>query len=115
LLEEDIMASSIPTRVFLVLLLAVSNTLFAADAAVQFKQRCAPCHGPDGKGNTTIGKSLNIPDLTGADARKLSATELHQVVSEGRGSMPAFKGTVEAAEIKQLVTYIRTLQKPVAK
>jgi mono/diheme cytochrome c family protein len=88
-----------------------SSGLFAADAAASFKQRCAPCHGADAKGNTTIGKSLNIPDLTSATVSNAKDAELTQVISEGHGSMPAFKGTLSSAEIKQMVLYIRSLHK----
>lgn len=92
-----------------------SSALYAADPATEFKQRCAQCHGQDAKGNTTIGKSLKIPDLSGADATKRSDAELTQTISEGRGSMPPFKAVLDAPSIKQLVGYIRSLQKTARK
>jgi mono/diheme cytochrome c family protein len=96
-------------------LLASGSALFAAEPATEFKQRCAQCHGADAKGNTTIGKSLKIPDLTGEEIAKVSDSELAQVISEGRGSMPAFKGVLDQTTIKQIIGYIRTLQKPARK
>lgn len=92
-------------------LLASGSSLFAAEPATEFKQRCSQCHGADAKGNTTIGKSLKIPDLTGPQVAKVSDNELVQVISEGRGSMPSFKGVLDQSSIKQIVGYIRSLQK----
>jgi mono/diheme cytochrome c family protein len=47
-----------------------ANTRVSAagqDAGAQtFQVRCAMCHGPDGKGDTVIGKSAGIPDLYAA-------------------------------------------------
>jgi len=96
-------------------LLASGSALFAAEPATEFKQRCSQCHGADARGNTTIGKSLKIPDLAGPEVAKVSDGELLQVISEGRGSMPAFKGVLDQSTIKQIIGYIRTLQKPARK
>jgi mono/diheme cytochrome c family protein len=98
-----------------VTLLASASALYAADPATEFKQRCAQCHGPDAKGNTTIGKSLKIPDLSGAEANNRSDAELTQVISEGRGSMPGFKSTLDPTSVKHMVAYIRSLQKTARK
>lgn len=98
-----------------VTLLMSASALYATDPATEFKQRCAQCHGPDAKGNTTIGKSLKIPDLSGAEAAKRSDAELTQVISEGQGSMPGFKSTLDPASVRQMVAYIRSLQKTARK
>ena len=51
---------------------------------------CAPCHGPDLRGNGD-----RVPSLVGAVAR-LSVTEIRQVIDRGRGFMPAIGGLAEA-------------------
>src|SRR5215469_9311491 len=91
--------------------------LFAALAAAQnpgkaiFASKCALCHGPDGKGNTSIGKSLMIADLHSAEVQKLSDEELKAIVSNGKNKMPPFKGKLSDAQMLQVISYIRALGK----
>jgi mono/diheme cytochrome c family protein len=86
-------------------LLAAQNS---SGGAAAFKANCATCHGPDGSGDTSIGKSLNIPDLRSAEIQKLSDTEIANVISSGKNAMPPFKN-LSKDQIHSLVTYIRGL------
>jgi cytochrome c6 len=83
---------------------------FAADGAAVYKAKCASCHGPDGKGETAIGKSMKLRSLASADVQKTTDADLTKIISDGKGKMPAYKGKLSADEIKALVTYIRTLK-----
>ena len=100
----------------LVLLLAIVAMVLAplaavaADGAAVYKAKCASCHGPDGKGETSIGKSLKLRGLGAADVQKITDADLAKVISDGKGKMPAYKGKLTADEIKALVAYIRTLK-----
>ena len=55
--------------------------------------------------------ALKASDLHGADVQKLTDAELKQVISNGKNNMPAFAGQVTAAEIDDLVKYVRTFAK----
>ncbi|HEX9162388.1 MAG TPA: cytochrome c [Thermoanaerobaculia bacterium] len=81
------------------------------DAAAIFKSKCAMCHGADGKGETSIGKSQKIRDLGSADVQKQTDQQIGDVISNGKAKMPAFKGKLTAEEIKALVGHIRTFKK----
>ena len=100
----------------LVLLIAIVAMVFAplaafaADEAAVYKAKCASCHGPDGKGETSIGKSMKLRSLASADVQKITDADLTKVISDGKGKMPAYKGKLSADEIKALVAYIRTLK-----
>ena len=100
----------------LVLLLAIVAMVlaplaaFAADGAAVYKAKCASCHGPDGKGETSIGKSMKLRGLGSADIQKITDADLTKVISDGKGKMPAYKGKLSAEEIKALIAYIRTLK-----
>ena len=100
----------------IVLLLAIVAMMlaplaaFAADGAAVYKAKCATCHGPDGKGETSIGKSMKLKSLASADVQKTSDAELTKVISDGKGKMPAYKGNLSADEIKALVAFIHTLK-----
>jgi cytochrome c6 len=93
------------------LLSSWSVPLLAQDAAAIYKTRCATCHGPDGKGATAIGKSLGVPDFASPDAQKQSDEELAAIISNGKNKMPAYKKSLKAEQVKDLVAFIRTLGK----
>ena len=78
----------------------------AADAAADYKAKCAGCHGADGSKSMMGAKPLNGPDVQG-----MSDADLTAAITDGKGKMPAYKGKLTDAQIKDLVGYIRTLKK----
>ena len=76
-----------------------------------YKSKCAGCHGADGKGQTAVGKADNIRDLGSADVQAQSDDAIAGIISGGKGKMPAYGKSLKADQIKDLVTYIRTLKK----
>jgi mono/diheme cytochrome c family protein len=76
-----------------------------------FRDKCSACHGRDGTGRTTIGKSLEIPDLTSPAVQSQSGEELGEVIRQGKGRMPGYAKKFNPAQVGQLVSYIRTLPK----
>lgn len=92
--------------------LALWSTPAAADdAAATFKAKCAMCHGADGKGDTPVGKKMGIRDLTSPDVQKMSDDELTAITTKGKNKMPAYENKLSAAQIKDIVAYIRQLAK----
>jgi cytochrome c6 len=75
-----------------------------------YKAKCAMCHGPDGRGETTTGKAMKVKDLASEDIQKQSDAELSDAISKGKGKMPAYK-TLTAEQVKDLVGYIRSFAK----
>jgi mono/diheme cytochrome c family protein len=84
-----------------------------ADDAGQklYSSKCAACHGPDGKGETTVGKANKLRDLASADVQKQSDEELTTIITGGKAKMPAYGKSLKPDQIKNLVDYIRTLKK----
>jgi cytochrome c6 len=76
-----------------------------------YKSKCAACHGPDGKGETAIGKANKLRDLASPDVQKQSDEELSGTISAGKSKMPAYGKSLKPEQIKDLVTYIRTFKK----
>jgi cytochrome c6 len=76
-----------------------------------YKTKCAACHGPDGKGETAIGKANKLRDLASPDVQKQSDEELSGIISAGKSKMPAYGKSLKPEQIKDLVTYIRTFKK----
>jgi len=92
--------------------LCLSAPLRADDGAATFKAKCAACHGADGSGNTAVGKSLKISDLSSADVQKQTDEQLTGIITNGKApGMPAFKDKITADQIKQLLAFIRQLAK----
>ena len=82
-----------------------------SDGAAIYKAKCAMCHGPDGAGQTTMGKNMKLRDLRSADVQKQTDAELLKWIADGKGKMPAYKGKLTPADIDALVAFIRTLKK----
>ena len=80
------------------------------DAGAQpFEVHCAMCHGPDGRGDTVIGKSAGIPDLHAAAVQQQSDEALAEFIANGKGMMPPFKNSLSSEQIHALVGHIRAL------
>jgi cytochrome c6 len=80
-------------------------------AEATYKAKCAMCHGADGKGDSPMGKKLNIRDLGSPEVQKQTDAELTTIVTKGKGKMTPFEGKLTAEQIGQLVAYIRELGK----
>lgn len=95
-------------------LLIAAPSAFAGggpDGAALYKSKCAMCHGPDGAGQTPMGKNMKLRDLRSADVQKQTDAELAKWIADGKGKMPAYKSKMSAEEISALVAFIRTLKK----
>ena len=88
----------------------------AADVKENWEKSCAKCHGPDGKGDTKMGKKLEIKDFTDAKFQaSLKDEALFKAIKEGvkdgeKIRMKAAEGLSDE-EIKALVTYVRAFKK----
>jgi cytochrome c6 len=101
-------------RTFIVVLavaFACSTWAFAADAAADYKAKCATCHGADGKGDTAMGKTMKVKDLASEDVQKQSDADLIGVIEKGKKPMPGYEGKLSKEQIDGLVKYIRGLKK----
>jgi polyvinyl alcohol dehydrogenase (cytochrome) len=68
------------------------------DGAALYAANCAACHGADGSGGAG-------PDLRGIGEMH-TLDELIQVITNGRGDMPAWNTTLSAEEIRAVATYV---------
>jgi cytochrome c6 len=92
---------------------ASATVSVAATAAENWDNNCAKCHGADGKGQTKIGKKLNLKDYTDAAVQaKMTDEDMTKAITAGvfekdKEKMKAFKDDLSAGEIKDLVGYVR--------
>ena len=68
-----------------------------------YRGRCAACHQHTGAGSTTIG----APALKGSALARGSANTLIGTVLFGRGTMPAFRTSLDDAELALILSYLR--------
>lgn len=90
--------------------------LQAQDAKAAYEKDCAKCHGADGKGETKMGKKLNIKDLTDAKVQAaFSDDKAFKSIKEGikdgdKTLMKAAEGLSDD-QIKALVAQVRKFKK----
>jgi cytochrome c6 len=78
-----------------------------------YKTKCAACHGPDGKGETSVGKANKVQDLGSAEVQKQKDEDLTGIITNGKSKMPGYGKSLKPEQIKDLVAYIRSLGKKI--
>src|SRR5476649_1813781 len=107
------MKHSITLLLSLFALVAGAAVGVAAPASENWDNNCSKCHGADGKGQTKVGKKLNLKDYTDAKVQAdmkdadMTKTITDGVSDNGKEKMKAFKEELSADEIKDLVAYVR--------
>jgi mono/diheme cytochrome c family protein len=85
-----------------------ANTI-AGDGAATYKAKCVACHGADGSGNTTTGKTLKVRDLRSAEVQKQSDDQLFNIITKGKEKMPGYEKSLGVDKCKELAAYVRHL------
>jgi mono/diheme cytochrome c family protein len=80
-------------------------------SAALYKQKCAACHGVDGKGETATGKAMKVRSFADPEVAKMSDDELAGAIEKGKGKMPAYGKSLKPDEMKAMVAYVRGLAK----
>src|SRR5512146_2705602 len=89
--------------VALFLMIAAPQSLFSqSPGETVFNAKCKVCHGPDGSGDTVMGKRLGAKDLKSEEVQKQSDAELANFIKTGKGKMVGFGTKLSADEIKSL-------------
>lgn len=91
---------------------ATTTPVVFQDGAAVYAEKCAKCHGADGKGVDKF-KKQGVKDMT-TDAWQKANTDVKitAAINNGKGEfMPAWKGKIKAADVKALVKHIRGLKK----
>lgn len=84
------------------------------DPAATFQQKCATCHGPEGRGDGPAGAALNPKPRNYHDKAYMATRtdqELHDSVFNGKSAMPAWgkTGQLTDAQVWAMVKYVRGL------
>jgi mono/diheme cytochrome c family protein len=79
-----------------------------------YKDNCTLCHGDKGKGDGLASGTSPVPPANFTDDKLMSIEtdgSLFWKLSEGKGTMPAWKDTLSEKERWELVNYMRKLNK----
>jgi len=87
----------------------------AEEAKVIYEKQCAKCHGPDGKGETKLGKKAGVKDYTDAKVQaEIKDDAAFKAIKEGiqdgdKIKMKPAEGLSDS-EIKALIAYMRAFK-----
>ena len=102
------------------------NTSVTADTAAEaamdpvalgnkiYQERCALCHGPEGKGDGPAAAGLNPKPRNHTDGKYMNSrtdAQLLEVIHHGKGGMPAWGGILTETEINAVLKHVRSLAK----
>lgn len=98
-------------------MLALVSVTLAAPGLAQsggeatYKLKCAMCHGADGLATSPMAKTLKVPSVKSEAFTKLSEAEMVTATENGKGGMPPYKTKLTSDQIKEVVSYMRSLEK----
>jgi mono/diheme cytochrome c family protein len=97
--------------VILLAALIVVPAFALTPGADTYKAKCAMCHGADGLAATAMAKNLKVLSFKDPAMLKASDAKFFASTKNGLNKMPAYNGKLTDPQIKDVVAYIRTLQK----
>jgi cytochrome c6 len=89
--------------------LAMPGAQAQSDGAKIFKTNCTLCHADDGSGSSPTGKAMKAKDLRSDEVQQQTDAVLTEVITKGRGKMPAFGSKIKPDGVASLVAYIRSI------
>ena len=81
-----------------------------AAARTNYQKNCEGCHGESGEGGpvkTPDKKTIKVPSLKSEHANGRTDEQLTKMITNGEEEMPAFKDKMSAAEIADMVKFVR--------
>ena len=75
-----------------------------------YKANCQSCHGATGTPNPAIAKMMGVKPASDPSVKSLSAADMIAAVKNGKGKMKPFSGKLTDPQIKDSVTYVRSLK-----
>ena len=80
-----------------------------AASRANYQKNCESCHGENGEGGPvkTPQKEIKVPSLKSEHAKSRTDEHLTKMITSGEEEMPAFKDKMSAAEIADMVKFVR--------
>ena len=71
-----------------------------------YQLHCESCHGSDGR-----SLEPGTPDFSMGESMYRPDTDLVRLLRDGKGVMPAYRGLLSDAELRNVIAYVRSLQR----
>jgi mono/diheme cytochrome c family protein len=106
------MKQAIRAAAVILLAISIAGPVFAqAPGADIYKTKCAMCHGADGLATSPGAMKMKVLSFKAPAMLKASDAQFFASTKNGKGTMKGYDGKLTDAQIKDVVSYIRTLQK----
>lgn len=91
-------------------MMAVATVALAqGPGADVYKAKCQSCHGATGAPSPAMAKAMGVKPI--GEVKGTPEAKMIAITANGEGKMPAFKGKLTDAQIKDAVSYFRSLAK----
>ncbi|HTB98762.1 MAG TPA: cytochrome c [Terracidiphilus sp.] len=106
------MNKMIRSQVVLALAVSLAGAMGFAQSSGEavYKANCQSCHGSAGTPSPGIAKMMGVKPSTDPDYKKESEADMIASVKNGKNKMKAFGGKLSDDQIKDAVTYFRSLK-----
>jgi len=104
------MMMKIRTGISMIAIVAATTVAMAqGPGADVYKTKCQSCHGATGVPSAGMAKTMGVKPI--GEVKSMTEEKMIGVTTNGSGKMPAFKGKLTDAQIKDSVSYFRSLAK----
>jgi len=76
-----------------------------------YKTKCQICHGASGLADSGPGKVMKVKPISDPAVKKMTESQMIEAVRNGMGRMQPYKDRLTEAQIKETVSYYRSLSK----
>jgi len=106
------MTKTFRSQVVLAVVVCLASAVGFAQSSggATYKANCQSCHGSSGTPSPGIAKMMGVKPVSDPDVAKLTAAQEFDAVKNGKGKMKPFSGKLTDAQIKDVVSYFRTLK-----
>jgi cytochrome c6 len=94
-----------------VILMAGTMSFAQTSGEATYKAKCQMCHGMQGTPNPGIAKAMGVKAANDPAVKSQTEAQMIELTTNGKAKMPAFKGKLSEAQIKDAVVYFRTFAK----
>lgn len=99
----------------MIFILSFSLANATEDGKKIYEKKCTTCHGKDGKGNRAMLKTLKVDasllDLLDKETLDKTDDELASTTSKGINKMPAYGKDLKDEDLRNIISYIRSMIK----
>jgi mono/diheme cytochrome c family protein len=100
----------ISTGISMIAIMAAATVALAqGPGADVYKTKCQSCHGATGVPSAGMAKSMGVKPVS--EVMSVPEAKMIAITTNGEGKMPAFKGKLTDAQIKDAVSHYRSLAK----